>query len=424
MSSTIPSSHLLSDTQAAFIINFFSQNPHLLPSQHQNLPSLLNSQRVQMGALPASPSDTAQSDLEISPTEYSARLRDLERREREVSRREDWLKSHYRADTSPGGGSGGGNGEEGNAHIMDRSPSPSLSGGYHVGFDALDIGDGGFDDEWFQAQAEDFDQDVIDSSVNAWLAAQVDDANPSLQNTKRVHESEPEDDQPGARAGQAHPGVAHAGDCSRNGRSVTSHKRRKAANHAGMDRQAPEVENDENMESEHEGDRLEDEGSSRQWVVSSAPWEPSQKVQNNAQALLVEIGMGEETWINSAECDAWVQDLADAVTVRHWDDEDSLIQQNLVNLTQRLKRAESVGRGVALVRMINELMFAAKIASILHYAELHQERMGQSQRRSSVLPILTDLMRKQDLALSSLIGWYSAGSRWARLAAGGKMSPF
>ncbi|KAJ3991167.1 hypothetical protein F5050DRAFT_1872767 [Lentinula boryana] len=425
MSNAIPSSHLLSDTQAVFIIDFFSQNPHLLPSQHQNLPSLLNSQRIQMGAIPASPSDTAQSDSEISPAEYSARLRDLERREREVSRREDWLESHYQVDTRPSGG----NGKEGNAHIMDQSPSPSLSGGYHVGFDALDIGDGGFDDKWFQAQAEDFDRDVIDSSVNVWLAAQVDDDNPNLQNTKRVHESESEGDQPGARAGQARPRVAHAGDCHRNGRSVTSHKRRKAAHtahHAGMDGQAPEMENDESVESEqedrgdeHEGDRLEDKGSSRQWVVSSVSWEPSQKVQNNAQALLVEIGMGEGTWINSAECDAWVQDLADAVTVRHWGNEDSLIQQNLVNITQRLKRVESVGRGVALVRMINELMFAAKIASILHYTELHQERMGQSQRRSSVLPILTDLMRKQDLALSSLIGWYSAGSRWARLAAGG-----
>ncbi|KAJ3791394.1 hypothetical protein GGU11DRAFT_761635, partial [Lentinula aff. detonsa] len=309
--------------------------------------------------------------------------------------------------------------------IMNGSPSPSSSGA------AFEIGDGTpeagnatlveFDDEWFEAQAEDFDQDMIDSSVNAWLAAQVDEENPSPQNTKRVHESESEG------TGQAHAQVAHAGYCQRNGRSVTSRKRRKATHtthHVGMD--GHEMENDENAESEqedrgdeHEGDSLEDKGSSRQWVVSSVPWEPSQKVQNKAQELLVEIGMSEGTWINSAECDAWVQDLADAVTVRHWDNADSLIQQNLVNITQRLKRAESVGRGVALMRMINELMFAAKISSILHYAALHQEGMGQSQKRSSVLPILTNLMRKQDLALSSLVGWYGAGSRWARLAAGG-----
>ncbi|KAJ3992118.1 hypothetical protein F5050DRAFT_1811816 [Lentinula boryana] len=89
-----------------------------------------------MGAIPASPSDIAQSNLEILPAKYFAQLHDLECREREVLRWDDWFESHYHMETSPSNG----NGKEGNAHIINQSPSPSLSGSYHVDFDALNIG--------------------------------------------------------------------------------------------------------------------------------------------------------------------------------------------------------------------------------------------------------------------------------------------
>ncbi|KAJ3720862.1 hypothetical protein C8R42DRAFT_721606 [Lentinula raphanica] len=176
-----------------------------------------------------------------------------------------------------------------------------------------------------------------------------------------------------------------------------------------------DTEKHEEEEAAHNQDQ---ENVSALWAVSDVPAAASQEVRNSATILLLEIGMGEGTRLDSSESVAWIGDLQKAISVCPWADADSVQGSNLACLTRRLSRLEVVDTGLTFLKIMTELMFASKINSILHHKRLCQKETGQVQK-ASLRPILGKLIQDQNLKLSTLLRWYSAGSRWGRLASGG-----
>ncbi|KAJ3776371.1 hypothetical protein FB446DRAFT_785184 [Lentinula raphanica] len=293
--------------------------------------------------------------------------------------------------------------------------------------------DSDFTDKWFQAQAEDLEG----ASVEVWLAEQAegrgnissqgnsDSATTATSATSRKRIFLEEEEAPqtqedeaieaivgegdgGGRGGGGDPGRPAHG-CTRNGQSANASKRRKAA-HSSL-----REEEEEEEEAAHNQDQ---ENVSALWAVSDVPAAASQEVRNSATILLLEIGMGEGTRLDSSESVAWIGDLQKAISVCPWADVDSLQGSNLACLTRRLSRLEVVDTGLTFLKIMTELMFASKINSILHHKRLCQKETGQVQK-ASLRPILGKLIQDQNLKLSTLLRWYSAGSRWGRLASGG-----
>ncbi|KAJ3710811.1 hypothetical protein C8R42DRAFT_757290 [Lentinula raphanica] len=315
--------------------------------------------------------------------------------------------------------------------------------------DGQTLVDSDFTDKWFQDQAE-----VFSPSVEDWLADQVEEqfcyssqsnsrkrtcsdgdlndsstsnstGNTEEDNVERgtgnggsqtVEENEGGGG--GGRGGGADPGrPAHA--CARNGRSARASKRRKTAHHALQEDVQEEEEEEEELEEEEENSPGEDfEAAHSGWQVSSTPAPSSKEVRNSATLLLLEIAMGEGMWIESSCCDVWIDKLHNTVKGKQWDEEVSVESGNLTNLARLLRRSEAAEVGVTFVRMMMELMFAAKINSILHHQRLLLNEAGKVEK-ASLRPVLGRLMKEQNIALNTLLAWYSAGSRWGRLAAGG-----
>ncbi|KAJ3831144.1 hypothetical protein F5878DRAFT_647900, partial [Lentinula raphanica] len=300
-----------------------------------------------------------------------------------------------------------------------------------------------FTDKWFQTQAEDLGE------VEVWLAQQVDPQSPqpgsptpspsassstSFTRKRRLSDegaqqgSQDESsvgagDGGGGRGGGGGPGRPAHG-CGCNGQGVRAHKRRKAAHSSLREEEEDDVSDNvsdngvsdnvvsDNGASDHgatadhgaspdhgvsEGGEPEgnqentEETTSSRWTVSSIPSAASQEVRHSAMTLLLEIGLGEGTSLEFSESTAWIADLLEAVKGISWADPVSLEANNL---------------------------FAAKINSILHHKRLCQKESGQVQK-ASLRPVLGKLIRDEKLKLSSLLRWYSAGSRWGRLASGG-----
>ncbi|KAJ3713083.1 hypothetical protein C8R42DRAFT_647105 [Lentinula raphanica] len=293
-----------------------------------------------------------------------------------------------------------------------------------------------FTDKWFQAQAEDFDSERPLVSVEVWLAEQVgglsssdDQDSPTGEGPSRKRNISDSNSESGAqgvigrggkgeRGGGGDPGHPARGACGRGGQNVAASKRHKTAHGSFTEEEEVEAEEEENIGNSGGDQENPDPTARNLWAVSDKPATASQDVRNSAMLLLLEIGMGEGTWIQSQECTAWIQNLQQAVAVTPWEDIESLQGNNLACLTQRLLRVEALDAGLTFLRMMTELMFAAKINSILHHKRLLQKESGQVQK-ASLRPILGKLIRDQKLQLSSLLRWYSAGSRWGRLASGG-----
>ncbi|KAJ3791344.1 hypothetical protein GGU11DRAFT_835824, partial [Lentinula aff. detonsa] len=167
-----------------------------------------------------------------------------------------------------------------------------------------------------------------------------------------------------------------------------------------------------------EGDELSVTAEGQQWVAADVPAPPPLPVQNATTTLLLDF-IGGETSVGSSGCALQIENLQAAVAVAPWKDQDSLSCNTLVNLSHRLLRAEALDVGLTFTRMINELMFAAKINSILHLVRIGQAEAGQPQR-ASLEPVFKDLT-SQGFAFYSLMTWYSVGSKWGRLAAAGTL---
>ncbi|KAJ3717517.1 hypothetical protein C8R42DRAFT_711648 [Lentinula raphanica] len=259
-----------------------------------------------------------------------------------------------------------------------------------------------FTDKWFQTQAEDLGE------VENWLALQVealsipqesDSRTPSLSTSsgfpfsrKRQlsHEGSQQGSQEessvgagdggGGRGGRGEPGRPAHASCGCNGQSIHAHKRRKAAHH-NFGEEEDEEEDTVSDPGVLEGGELEgnqknsQETATSRWTVSSVPATASPEVRHSAMTLLLEIGMGEGTSLEYSESTFWLGDLLEAIKGSSWEDLESLQANNL-------------------------------------------KESGQVQK-ATLRPILGKLIRDEKLQLRSLLSWYSAGSRWGRLASGG-----
>lgn len=132
-------------------------------------------------------------------------------------------------------------------------------------------------------------------------------------------------------------------DCPWNGKSVGLAKKRQISHHYGEALRYSEGEEDNRYE------------------VSDVPAPPSAETQRRSITLFLQLTMGPEMAIDSLETDLWVKHLADAVSCTPWDNVNSLNSNALLNLAQRCLRAEMVNIGMAFVKMVNEMLFAAKI---------------------------------------------------------------
>ncbi|KAJ3753362.1 hypothetical protein EV360DRAFT_87872 [Lentinula raphanica] len=324
--------------------------------------------------------------------------------------------------------------------------------------DSQTLVDSDFTDKWFQDQAE-----VFSTSVEDWLADQVEERSSnsceSLARKRTRSDSGLSSNSPGnsneedgdgdvggmenveennldgslveengggggGRGGGADPGrPAHA--CAHNGRSVRASKRRKTAHHALRDDDDDEEEEEDIQEEEVNSfpdtpGGEDSESTHSGWQVSPTPASSSKEVRNTATSLLLEITMGEGMWIESPGCVPWIDRLLQAVKGKPWEDGESLETVNLSNLTRLLRLAATADVGVTFVHMMMELLFAAKINSVLHHERLSLIEVGEVEK-ASLKPILGRLMKDQNVTLYSLLSWYSAGSRWGRLAAGGRL---
>ncbi|KAJ3818973.1 hypothetical protein F5880DRAFT_1616881 [Lentinula raphanica] len=449
MSTPQTSSWQLTDDQVHFLIHFMHQHADLLPPQRRNLPETLSRQRS-------------------SGSSFTARLLDLERRERALAQRERELDLRLLEVEEKDRGVESQKLDEGSPSDDAAQVTPASSCWDDIEdsqsetlFEDKNSEDEGTLDKWFQAQAEDLGE------VDLWLARQVEGVNlppqtfsPGSQTTspsnsssstfsrkRRLSDEEAqqgsqEDGSVGAgdggegRGGGGEPGrPAHA--CGRNGQSARALKRRKAAHSSLREEEDVEEEdvydegvaaNDGSADSVADngvspgGELLENtqETTGSRWSVSSSPSAASPEVRHSAMTLLLEIGMGEETSLEYAESTAWMANLLEVVKGSSWGNAESLQANNLVCLTRRLSRLEVLDTGLTFLKIMTELQFAAKINSILHHKRLCQRESGQVQK-ASLRPILGKLIQDEKLQLGSLLRWYSAGSRWGRLASGGKI---
>ncbi|KAJ3728258.1 hypothetical protein C8R42DRAFT_716218 [Lentinula raphanica] len=500
--SSSPSSFQLTEDQGLFLIQFFTQNAHLLPAQRQDLPTLLSNQRRSRARTASGWTTCSYSPDEDSPN-YRFPHEDLSLEALPHSDLEDHLEDHLEHDLLHRGNAGNAPREDLPSHDKDlprgdlkhdvvlrgdvaydnplgedlsaaksvgNAPREELSSHdedlphgdierdvilrgdvaydnplgedlsaaksfswnyeYPPSEDEGTLVDSDFTNKWFQAQAEDLEG----ASVEVWLAEQAEgrgnissqgnsDSATTATSRKRIFLEEEEAPQTqedeaieaivgegdgGGRGGGGDPGRPAHG-CTRNGQSANASKRRKAA-HSSL-----REEEEEEEEAAHNQDQ---ENVSALWAVSDVPAAASQEVRNSATILLLEIGMGEGTRLDSSESVAWIGDLQKAISVCPWADVDSLQGSNLACLTRRLSRLEVVDTGLTFLKIMTELMFASKINSILHHKRLCQKETGQVQK-ASLRPILGKLIQDQNLKLSTLLRWYSAGSRWGRLASGG-----
>ncbi|KAJ3764648.1 hypothetical protein FB446DRAFT_795898 [Lentinula raphanica] len=97
-----------------------------------------------------------------------------------------------------------------------------------------------------------------------------------------------------------------------------------------------------------------------------------------------------------------------------WVEKGSALENlSLINLARRCLRGEVVNVSSTFIGMIHELYFAAKINSLLIYAE--QENPSH---KGALAPILAHLC-EEGISPFQASKWFASGSRWGRLAAAG-----
>ncbi|KAJ3990709.1 hypothetical protein F5050DRAFT_1818519, partial [Lentinula boryana] len=380
----------LSQEQTKFLSNFLTSQAHLLPPEFQNLPNLFQTPSTEPPSSysPAEP-DRNHSQQESSQSEPSdpdeeeiarllqersyherelARL-DLELAEQGLSEEEvslgEWSRPSSRASTTgyrPGVDS---DDEIPHLHNFSGTLGPDSNSSDLEDFDVSPLKDFTLEENFsnFEGGFEQLcEADDFSAQVDAWLEEQVEslEKSPSESSShytnhfstfrkRRYSRIEQGDDPKIPRDGSAEP----EGDksCNRNGKKV---KKNKVAILGATD-----------LGDLEEGDDLSVTAEGQQWVAADVPAPPPLPVQNATTTLLLDF-IGGETSVGSSGCALQIENLQVAVAVAPWKDQDSLSCNTLVNLSHRLLRAEALDVGLTFTRMINELMFAAKINSILH----------------------------------------------------------
>ncbi|KAJ3816362.1 hypothetical protein F5880DRAFT_1619423, partial [Lentinula raphanica] len=215
------------------------------------------------------------------------------------------------------------------------------------------------------------------------------------------------------------PNPAHRGGCNRSGASVARAKRpRLSRTQGGSDDELNPIEEEENDEEDINGE--EESNTSNQlhqkvrFVASSTPASPSPEVQIKALYLLSCLSLGRGTNANSLESNSWIEELFSSIQSMDWVEKGSALENlSLINLARRCLRGEVVNVSSTFIGMIHELYFAAKINSLLIYAE--QENPSH---KGALAPILAHLC-EEGISPFQASKWFASGSRWGRLAAAG-----
>ncbi|KAE9395718.1 hypothetical protein BT96DRAFT_997413 [Gymnopus androsaceus JB14] len=213
---------------------------------------------------------------------------------------------------------------------------------------------------------------------------------------KRVLDSDNDSPNP---ASHAHAQPAHFlypdNECNRTGRPP-SKKRLRLSN-----------QNVEEIEQSNEEPRYE---------IAKDPALPSALIQSQVAGLMTRIAFGLSSSPGLDFGGSFVERMHSAVSGAPWAHPEALSSDSLLNIAHRCARGEVVEVGAIFVNMIHELMFAAKINSVL----LYKEAKDPARRKQSVKPVITKLAN-QGLNKTHVYRWLSAGTRWARLACGGSV---
>ncbi|KAJ3725308.1 hypothetical protein C8R42DRAFT_640192 [Lentinula raphanica] len=143
--------------------------------------------------------------------------------------------------------------------------------------------------------------------------------------------------------------------------------------------------------------------SNNSFIYSPDRAAPSREVQQESTLLLLALSSSP----NSLD---WVEEFVKAIQGEPWAETDSLISESLKNLALRCSRSKNMDAFATFCRMLNELMFAAKVNSIIH-----AQRRAFPSKTPSIKGIL-DTLKQEGFSERELGIWMSSGTRWARVA--------
>ncbi|KAJ3968320.1 hypothetical protein EV361DRAFT_870937 [Lentinula raphanica] len=205
----------------------------------------------------------------------------------------------------------------------------------------------------------------------------------------------------GSSGGGGGGGGGRRSGCPRNGANIQRKTRSQVA--ASVD--SDEGSGDRMGLDEGLGSGLGDESGKfdRSFIYSPIRASPSKAVLEESSLLLLHL-------YHSSESLDWVEGFTSALKGESWVESDALATESLKNLALRCARSQSISLVGTFCKMLNELMFAAKVNSIFH---------AQKLARPSKMPSLEGILRslqQEGFGGRELGIWLSSGSRWARIA--------
>ncbi|KAJ3831203.1 hypothetical protein F5878DRAFT_667805 [Lentinula raphanica] len=213
----------------------------------------------------------------------------------------------------------------------------------------------------------------------------------------------------GRRGGGGGGGGGRSSGCPRNGASIRRRTRAQLAASVGSDEGLDNGRGEGSGLGEGSGGSS-DGPSDRSFIYSPTRAPASKDVQEESFLLLLSL-------YSTPESLDWVPEFTRALEGESWAQEDALATESLENLALRCSRSKSMSLLGTFCRMLNELMFTAKVNSIFH-----AQKLAQPSKMPSLEGILRNLkhegFRERDLGI-----WLSSGSRWARLASAGIFKP-
>ncbi|KAJ3831615.1 hypothetical protein F5878DRAFT_647485, partial [Lentinula raphanica] len=200
-------------------------------------------------------------------------------------------------------------------------------------------------------------------------------------------------------------GGGHSG-CSRNGTNVQRKTRAQLAASAGAEEGLGEGVGDtpgEGMEGSGDSSGEGLNPSDASFVYSPYRASPSQAVREECSLLLLNLSSSP----NSLD---WVEEFSRDLEGEPWAEADALTTESLKNLALRCSRSQKLNLLGTFCKMLNELMFTAKVNSIFH-----AQKMVYPAKMPSLEGILNTL-QQEGFGGNDLGKWLSLGSRWARVA--------
>ncbi|KAJ3769019.1 hypothetical protein FB446DRAFT_791796 [Lentinula raphanica] len=146
----------------------------------------------------------------------------------------------------------------------------------------------------------------------------------------------------------------------------------------------------------------------RSFVYSSTRASPSEHVKAESSKILLALSSTPDNL-------DWLGDFIRDLEGESWQENNALITDSLGNLALCCYRSKNVSLFSAFCKMLNELMFTAKINSFFNAQEL-----ADPSKMPTLVGILNKL-KEEGFSGSNLGTWLSSGSHWAQLASTGSV---